>query len=60
MFVFYKYLYSVFICYIMIIPSCFTKVLKLCPLNPMYYKFYCNIFQWRTQEFFSGGFNKCS
>jgi hypothetical protein len=43
MFVFYKYLYSVFICYIMIIPCCFTKVFKLCILNPMYYKCYCNI-----------------
>jgi hypothetical protein len=28
----------------MIIPCCFTKVFKLCPLNPMYYKFYCKIF----------------
>jgi hypothetical protein len=45
MFVFCKYLYSVFICYIMInIPCCFTKVFKLYPVNPMYYKFYCNIF----------------
>jgi hypothetical protein len=45
MFVFYKFLYSVFIYNIMInIPCCVTKVFKLCPLNPMYNKFYCNIF----------------
>jgi hypothetical protein len=45
MLVFYKHLYPVFICYIMInIPCCFTKVFNLYPLNPMYYKFYCNIF----------------
>jgi hypothetical protein len=44
MFVFDKYLYCVFICYIMIIPCCFTKVFKLCPPNPIYYKLYCNIF----------------
>jgi hypothetical protein len=43
MFVFYIYLKCVFICYIMTIPCCFTKVLKLRPLNPMYYKCYCNI-----------------
>jgi hypothetical protein len=28
----------------MIIACCFTKVFKLGPLNPMYYKFSCNIF----------------
>jgi hypothetical protein len=45
MFVFYKYFCSVFICYIMIIITCcFTKAFKLCPLNPMYCKSYCNIF----------------
>jgi hypothetical protein len=44
MFVFCKYLYSVFICYIVInITCCFTKVIKLYPLNPRYYKCYCNI-----------------
>jgi hypothetical protein len=30
--------------YIMIIPYCFVKVFKLCPPNPIYYKFYCNLF----------------